>query len=226
MMEYPKINSLWKREGWYFTQDKKNSPDYQKRKQSFIIGEYSESEFDNIKYWMVDEKVDGTNIRIIYTKGVVYIKGRTEDSQLPPHLLEYLRETFTSDLFRRIFQVEAIDSYPNVILFGEGYGPKIQSGGGNYRSDLGFILFDVWIGGWWLQRLDVLDIAEQLNIKTTPEIGIMTESEIVEYVKSKPLSLCSRIPQIMEGVICRSYPLMLFRNGKPIMWKLKCKEFQ
>ena len=53
----------------------------------------------------------------------------------------------------------------------------------------------------------------------------MTEEEIVNFVKSKPLSQCSRIPQMIEGVVCRSEPLTLFRNGKPIMFKLKCKEF-
>ncbi len=29
-MKYVKIHSLWKRQGWYFDQDKKKSPDYQK----------------------------------------------------------------------------------------------------------------------------------------------------------------------------------------------------
>jgi hypothetical protein len=53
----------------------------------------------------------------------------------------------------------------------------------------------------------------------------MSEAEVVEFVKSRPLSRCSEVPQMMEGVVCRSDPLVLFRNGKPMMWKLKCKEF-
>ena len=223
--EYPKIHSLWKREGWYFDQDKKNSPDYQNGRQSFIIGDYAQPEFGNIKKWHVEEKVDGTNIRILYISGKVFIGGRTKNAQIPAHLLKYLQETFTEDILNKTFPAEEDKSYPNVMLYGEGYGPKIQACGGNYRKDPGFILFDVKCGPRWLQRVDVRTIAMKLNVKSCPDIGIMEERDIVEYVKSKPKSLCSETPQIMEGVICRSEPLMLFRNKLPIMWKLKCKEF-
>jgi hypothetical protein len=65
-----------------------------------------------------------------------------------------------------------------------------------------------------------------LIIKVVPEFGLMTEEEIIQLVKSKPLSLCSRNPQMMEGVICRSEPLMLFRNKEPMKWKLKWKDFE
>lgn len=228
-MEYVKINSLWKREGWYFDQDKKKSPDYQKGRQSFIIGDYSEPEFGNVKRWSVEEKVDGTNIRIFYKWGTlldgslqeVKFGGRTKEAQLPCHLLDHLQNHFTIDRLSKAFP----DAEANIILFGEGYGSKIQGCGGNYRKDVGFILFDVWVGGWWLKREDVKLIAEQLRIPMVPDLGVMTEDEIVEFVKSKPLSRCSEVPQMMEGIIARSDPLMLFRNGKPLMWKLKCKEF-
>jgi hypothetical protein len=112
-----------------------------------------------------------------------------------------------------------------VILFGEGYGPKIQASGGNYRKDVGLIIYDVLVGSWWLKRADVLAISQQLGIPMVPQLGIMSEEEIVAFVKSKPLSQCSLNPQMMEGVVCRSEPLMLFRSGKPLIWKLKCKEF-
>ena len=232
-MEYPKINSLWKRQGWYFEDGKKNSPEYQAGRQSFIIGDYAEPEFGNIKKWRVDEKIDGTNVRIVFSRaqsggqtlfdgwstGVTYL-GRTENAQMPTHLLAYLQSTLTKECIGKAFP-EATD----VILFGEGYGPKIQAGGGNYRSDAGFILFDVFVGGWWLKWEDVTEIAHKLGIPHSPHLGIMTEEEIVEFVKSKPLSRCSVIPQMMEGVIARADPLVLFRNGKPVKWKLKCKEF-
>lgn len=224
-MEYVKINSLWKREGWYFDQDKKNSPDYKKGRQSFIIGDYACPEFGNIKKWRVDEKVDGTNIRIFYNDGKVKIGGRTDNAQLPGKLLEYLQFTFNEFILHKAFPCEEGSPYPNVILFGEGYGPGIQAAGGNYRKDPGFILFDIKVSHWWLKKEDIGEIAQKLNIDVVPNIGTMTENEIVEFVKSKPLSRCSINPQMMEGIVARSEPLMLFRNGGPILWKLKCKEF-
>lgn len=38
-----------------------------------------------------------------------------------------------------------LDAFPNatrVVLFGEGYGPKIQGCGGRYRKDVSFAIFD------------------------------------------------------------------------------------
>lgn len=226
-MEYIKINSLWKRQGWYFDQDKKKSPDYQARGQSFIIGDYAAPEFGNVKKWHVEEKVDGTNIRIIIKPSLevgrdLRFGGRTSNAHLPCQLLEALEDMFKPEKVFEIFKEQAESI---VILYGEGYGPKIQACGGNYRKDPGFILFDVRVGDWWLKREDVKIISERLQVPMVPEIGIMTKEEIVEFVKSKPMSKCSHVPQMMEGIIARSDPLMLFRNGKPLMWKLKCKEF-
>jgi ATP-dependent RNA circularization protein (DNA/RNA ligase family) len=209
-MKYPKINSLWKRDPLT---------------KKLIPGEYSCDEFDNIDLWSVDEKIDGTNIRVIYKNGEVYFGGRTDDAQIPANLFQYLNDTFTSYTMGKAFPVEIDEDYPNVTLFGEGYGPKIQSGGGNYRKDVGFILFDVVIGSWWLIRENVANIAEALDIPMVPSIGIFKKHAIIEFVKSSPKSFCSVTLQVMEGVVCRPYPLMLFRRGDPIVWKLKCKDF-
>lgn len=225
-MEYPKINSLWKREGWYFEKGKKKSPDYQKGRQSFIVGDYAQPEFGNIKRWAVDEKVDGTNIRVFYEGGKVRFGGRTKNAQIPCHLFDFLQRTFGDWNLNEVFPCKDDEDYPYVILFGEGYGPKIQACSGNYANEVGFILFDVYISGWWLNRESVKDIAKKLNIPMVPQLGVMTEKEIVEFVKSKPLSQCSNLPQMMEGVICRPDPMMLFRDREPIMFKLKCKEFK
>lgn len=231
-MEYVKINSLWKRKEYVKGLPKgSHGP--------LVEGDYSEPEFGAIKYWSVDEKIDGMNIRIYFSNGISYgpmkdgtpralipnqrveFHGRTNEAQLPPKLLEYLHRVFTVEALSAVFP-----DLGEVILYGEGYGPKIQSCGGNYRKDQGFILFDVVVGSWWLQRLDVQEIAEKLGVAMVPQLGFMNESEIVEYVKSKPKSLCSLTEQVVEGVVCRSHPLMLFRNGSPIMWKLKTCEFQ
>ncbi len=55
----------------------------------------------------------------------------------------------------------------------------------------------------------------------------MTTQEVVEYVKSHPISYVAEDRSlVMEGIIARSYPLMLFRQRKvPIMFKLKVRDF-
>lgn len=206
-MEYPKINSLYKR-----------GLDH-----SLIEGQYSQDEFTSVSKWNVTEKIDGTNIRIEYdaAANTINILGRTKDAQMPV----VLNEWFNSHPLMNIQSFkEMFPDVHRVILFGEGYGPKIQSGG-YYRKDASVILFDVIIGRWWLTRDGVKDIAAKLNLPIIPDLGIMSLDEITSLVKSKPLSRIAIEPRMMEGVMCRSEPFMFCRNGQPVMFKLKCKEF-
>ncbi len=110
-------------------------------------------------------------------------------------------------------------------MYGEGYGGKIQKGGGLYRNDPGFILFDVCWDGWWLERDNVKDIAAKLGIPSVPVIGIMGLEEAIGIVKASPNSMIAVEPKTIEGIVARSVPLMLFRDGSPVMWKLKVRDF-
>lgn len=174
---------------------------------------------------MIDEKVDGTNVRIFWEPNDQFspnFGGRTDNAQMPTSLLQHLQHTFTREKLQKQFP-----DARKVILFGEGYGPKIQACGNRYRKDVSFILFDVWIDGWWLEKESVLKIASALDIEHTINQKIMTTAEVVEFVKSKPKSYIAEDRElVMEGVIARSVPLMLFRNHKtPIMFKLKVRDF-
>ena len=219
-MKYPKIQTLWKR-------DPNN-------KNRIIEGQLTKPEFDNIKTWMFTEKIDGTNIRVSWTNknidgdvvNSVRFDGRTDDAQIPSNLYATLSSTFTKEKFENSFP--PINDKPTptqIILFGEGYGPKIQKGGGLYRDDAGFILFDVWIDGWWLDFNDVADIATKLGIQSVPDFGIGTMDVGIEIVKSAPNSMIAKQPKVIEGIVARSYPLVLFRDGDPLMFKLKVRDY-
>ena len=213
-MHYPKINSLWKRE-------------LDTGRKYLIADEYACEEFKNIKTWRVTEKIDGTNIRIIYRDGVVSIRGRTDDAQIPPKLLTFLQANFNDYTMDKHFpRVKDSDAYPSVILFGEGYGPKIQSCGGNYIDSPSFIFFDVHCQGWWLNRDGVADISNKFEMPHVPDLGLMTQEEIINFVKSKPLSTCSIKEQVMEGIVARTDPMLLFRDKTPLIFKLKCRDFE
>lgn len=199
-------------------------PSRQKFRQSFIEGDYACPEFGSINKWLIDEKVDGTNVRIFFEPADQFspnFGGRTDNAQMPTHLLQHLQHTFTREKLEKQFP-----NAKKVILFGEGYGPKIQAVGSRYRKNASFILFDVWIDGWWLEKNHVLEIADQLDIEHTINQRVMTTNEIVEFVKSKPKSYIAEDKDlVMEGIIARSTPLMLFRNKTPIMFKLKVRDF-
>ena len=140
-----------------------------------------ELEFLSGNEWEFTEKVDGTNIRIGYDLephhlDKVEFAGRSDNASIPDPLMRYLEETFTTGLFTKA-------GLHDVTLFGEGYGPKIQ-GGGKYRDDHSFVLFDVKIGGTWLTRDSVDDIASKLGIDSVPTIGYGTLHDAIDIVSS------------------------------------------
>jgi len=212
-MEYPKIETL-------FDRDEKT---FKVKEEAIRLPEFS-----NVKKWWITEKIDGTNVRVVYNPSVIHFHGRTENAQMPTFLLEYLQKTFTLDKFRSAFSELAREVV--VTLYGEGYGAKIQKGG-NYRpNDVCFRLIDVLVGNWWLEPENIEDVALKMGIKTVPVIGVMTLEEAVQLIKSKPMSIVAKedsenLNYPMEGIVARSYPLMLRRNGERVIWKLKNKDF-
>lgn len=223
METYHKIQTLFKR-------DLDGSLTGKKGK--MIEGEWTTPELEYLadNQWEFTEKVDGTNIRIGYDLDPhhldkVEFAGRSDNASIPGPLLQYLEETFTTDLFKQA-------DLSNVILFGEGYGPKIQ-GGGKYRADHSFVLFDVKIGNWWLHRQDVDDIAEKLGIESVPVIGYGTLWDGIEMV-SEHYENYQKVPPLRstwgdfeaEGIVARPAVPMFSRKGERIITKIKAVDFR
>lgn len=242
-MEYPKIETLLVRD----EATHKVKP-----------GEPRLPEVGLIKEWLVTEKIDGMNIRVLFDTGpmpldeppgdillcrepYVSFAGRTDAADLPKHLLAYLTETFTIEKLQQVF-----DPGTTGILFGEGYGEKIQSGG-KYRQGVAFRLFDVVVFSktgrpWWLEWENVQGIAEGLGIKTVPILwkligGVIPSpvcdlENIVDAVREGYESIVAQddyesdhLGVLAEGVVARTHPLLLRRDGSRLLWKLKTKDF-
>jgi len=168
--------------------------------------------------WIFTEKVDGTNIRIYGDGG---IHGRTDKAQIPPFLLHRLVEIASGikDYFEEYFDGEDKE----VILYGEGYGPKIQKGGGNYNDYVDFVLFDIRMEGNWLIRELVEDIANRLNIDTVPIIG---EGTLLDAVAMCRYGFDSQWGDFeAEGIVARPDVELLDRRGNRVITKVKCKDF-
>ena len=185
-----------------------------------LLHEFATPEFKYLKdtTWTFTEKVDGTNIRIMsLPSGDVAFSGRTNNAQLPVPLLKRLRELFPPHgaLYKQ---------FPDGgCLYGEGYGAKIQKGGGNYSPTQEFVLFDVRVGDWWLNRLAVQGIAENLKIKAVPIIGFGTLSDMIYRVHSGLKSAWGDFDA--EGIVARPSAELFDRRGDRIITKLKVKDF-
>lgn len=170
--------------------------------------------------WQFTEKFDGTNIRVIWDGHSISFAGRTDKAIIPQHLLEYLNKTFSTQEVEQLF--EQVYGDKQVILFGEGYGYKIQNGG-NYRNDVSFILFDVMIGENYQERRWVEETAVMLGIDVVPIVLEGTIEEAIEFVKKHPKSTVGTA--FMEGVVGRPAVELRDRTGKRIIVKIKYSDF-
>jgi len=208
MRKYHKIQTVFKRNG-----------------KTLLEGQYSLPEFEYLagNQWTFTEKVDGTNIRILWEHGTVRFAGKTDNAQIHAGLVNCLREHFPDDsTFVSAFP--DCDSDSGVCLYGEGYGAKIQKGGRKYSADQEFVLFDVKVGDCWLQRRDVEDVAAKLSIDVVPVIGQGTLAECVELVRGGFLSRWGDFEA--EGVVARPTTELCTRSGQRIIAKLKCRDFR
>jgi hypothetical protein len=209
MIEYHKIEGLYAR-------------DMEGTKQ-LIEGVFRNPAVEFLKdnTWQFTEKIDGTNISVCWDGHAVTFNGRTEKAQIPAHLVNFLTATFGTSEAEQIFE-EKFGETP-VILFGEGYGPKIQSGGA-YRPDVSFILFDVNVGGVWLSRENVESVARYFGIDVVPVILRGTMQEAIEYVKARPASTIGTAK--MEGLVGRPALELLTANSNRLIVKVKVRDFE
>ena len=209
MREYHKIETVFNR-----------STDGDKR---LIWGDYRNETVeylaDNI--WQFTEKIDGTNIRIHWDGHNVEIGGRTDRAQIPKHLMDYLSATFLTPEVEELF--EQTYGEKDVMLFGEGYGAKIQNGG-DYRSDVSFILFDVLIGDNWQSREWIEATAKMFGIDVVPIVMEGTIDDGIDYVMQHNNSTIGKA--VMEGVVGRPKVEMKDRLGNRIIVKIKWKDFK
>lgn len=208
MNEYIKIPNIYKRE--------------ELGKNRLIIGDYSSPELEFLApcEWVWTEKVDGTNVRVCWDGYRVEFRGRTDKAQLPKELVAVLDEKFggpdKEELFEQTF------GNKEVILFGEGYGGKIQ--GNNGYGETQFILFDVMVGGMYLAQENVRGgIATTFRLNCVPVVGFGRLPEAVEFIRSHPHSRLR--DSALEGIVCRPMVELKSRRGDRLIVKIKCRDF-
>lgn len=216
MKEYHKIDTIFKR-------------DPATKHKTLLIGDYSRDEFAYLadNRWTFTEKVDGTNIRVMTSEyredgkayGVTF-GGKTDAAQIPATLIAKLEARFHSEEARATLASIFPDG---ACLYGEGYGARIQKGGGNYRPDQDFVLFDVKVGEYWLQRPDVEDVAAKLGLDVVPILGHGTLHDAVAIARMGIISQWGEFAA--EGIVARPTTELRTRNGSRIITKIKSRDF-
>ena len=209
--EYPKIETIFNRD----THGTKK----------LIEGDYRSLAIKYLKdcIWEGTEKIDGTNIGIIWDGHSVSFQGRTERTEIPKSLLEKLEEMFggteNEELFEQAFGEKRF------ILYGEGYGNKIQTGSDYIPDGVSFILFDVYAidSEIWLERASVEDIAHTFGVDVVPIVFEGSIDEAINFVKTKPNSTIGTAK--MEGLVCRPKVNLYDKKGDRLIVKIKVCDF-
>jgi hypothetical protein len=215
MSEYHKIETLYER-------DEKTH----RLKPELIL---KNSVYGIIKTWHFTEKIDGTNIRLIWQPAIetdgpcrpesLRIGGKTDNAQIHADLIANIERMELRERFRSVF--------PNtdVILYGEGYGAGIQKGG-DYSDTKKFILFDVLVDGkWWLDWSNTVDVAAKLGLDTVPYIGEMTLEDATSIVREGFNSCLNGGKAKAEGLVGRPVEALFDKKGHRLIIKLKTKDF-
>lgn len=216
MKKYHKINTIFMR-------------DESTKHKSLMLDQFSKPEFEYLKDipWLWTEKIDGTNIRIQYSvipimsvKHTDYdIKGKTDEAQIYAKLNTELRKIFPLEKMIEVFG----DDYTDVCLYGEGVGKGVQRDAERYTPVPGFILFDVWISGFWLERKNVEDIAKKFGIDVAP---IVMEGTFLDAIKMCQDGFKSVYGDfIAEGLVGIPKVQLFNRDGERVVTKLKYKDF-
>lgn len=207
MREYPKIYGPYNRHT--------SGPNRNK----LIIGDWSRPEFEYLAgcEWLFTEKVDGTNVRVHWDGHRTTYGGRTANAQLQAKLVNWLDEHLPEELFEQSFGEDT------ATLYGEGHGAGIQKGGGNYSPTQKFVLFDVRVGNWWLQRDAVCDVAAKLGIGVVPLRLSGTLADAMAAVANGMTSDWG--PFAAEGVVGHPSAGLLDRAGNRLMVKVKAVDF-
>lgn len=213
--EYHKIETLYER-------DEKTH----KLKPELIL---KNSVYGIIKTWQFTEKVDGTNIRLMWEHAIVTdgpcrpesfrIGGKTDNAQIHADLIANIERLELREKMRDVFP----DT--DAVLYGEGYGAGIQKGG-DYSDTKKFILFDVLIDGkWWLNWENTCDVAAKLKLDTVPFIGEFTLEQATEMVRTGMQSRLNSGKAKMEGLVGRPREALFDKKGHRLIVKLKTKDF-
>lgn len=177
--------------------------------------------------WQFTEKVDGVNTRIVWDGHRPRYTGRTDDASFTPEHLDLLARLFPEELLEQTFNGPAV-------LHGESYGAGLPGGGGNYRPDMAFVLFDVRIPrtdrtdrpDWWLKREAVQDVAQKLGAEIVPLVFSGTLNDAVRRVRNagEGTRSCWNPDYLIEGWVGVTKAGLLTRAGDRIIVKLKTKD--
>ena len=151
--------------------------------------------------------------------------GKSDNAQIPSHLVTKLQELFLPIQARLKIKQTFGEEIKRVCLYGEGFGFKIQGKVGvDYLTDkVDFYLFDVNIGGMWLERKDVTGIGTKLGLTLPKVVSYGSLDDAISLVKKGFPSAFGNAQA--EGLVLRPMVEIQDKQGHRVITKIKVRDF-
>lgn len=170
-------------------------------------------------YWIVSEKLDGTNTRLIWDGYKLQVKGRTEQSEV----ISAQKELLATLSDNGNFLFDETFGEKEVIIYGETFGKKIQNN--PYHIEPTFRVFDINIGGVWLEYHNVEAISKSLGLEMVPHSVIKGWNAVVEAFTDVYFDKLEA-GEYFEGLVAIPAHMPLTRKGERVITKLKVRDFE
>jgi len=183
--------------------------------------------------WILTEKIDGTNIRIILTKldedgkREIHLGSRklilNEKDKGSKQYMDCLKEVNLHKI-REYFE----DVNSTIIIYGEGYGAGIQKGG-IYSKEKNFRVFDIRIGKAYQDFEYVKKVCMDNQLNLVPILGDIKEINYHDCKyhlhEFKETSIKEGSGGKPEGLVIKFEPVLLNKYGERLIFKIKFKDF-
>lgn len=167
------------------------------------------------------EKVDGTSCNLSFDG----------------NKLRFFSGCINQEVFEALFDKEKLlnrfaEIYYNapIIIYGEGYGGKVQGMSKTYGPNIKFIAFDVKIGDKWLSVPEAEEIVKSFGlefvhyVKTSTDIEVLNRERDRDSVQAIRNGMGEGHPS--EGIIIRPLIELTRNNGERLIAKYKKENFR
>jgi len=174
------------------------------------------------------EKIHGTSAHIRWSP----TPEKPGEGQVHLHHGGANKEQFDALFDTEAFKAKIIESglaEKPVVFFGEAYGGKMQAMSKTYGKELKFVVFDVQIGGTWLDVPNANELATKFGFDFVAWEKVPCTLEALNAERDRPSRQAKKngIMEDMpaEGIVIRPIHELNFKNGTRVIAKHKRDEF-
>jgi len=141
------------------------------------------------------------------------------------HIGHYFNSLFDTEELKNKFIETGLDE---VVIYGEGYGGKMQGMSATYGKELKFVAFEVKICGCWLNVPKAYEFCKSMGIEFVAYERVSTDIEKLNAERDRPSRQAKRNgieDKIAEGVVLKPLIELRKNNGARIICKHKRDEF-